>query len=201
MDSDLLFYGEKRATSLLVLLHGWGADAEDLMDLGINLIKDKKSISIVSLKAPYLHPSGEGRQWYGLFPADWSAVPSEVNALSSRLKQISRDLDVFLEKTILLGFSQGAAMALNVGFDLPLAGLISCSGYPHPSWIPSKEQKISVLLTHGINDSIVPFQASEKALTLISETRSNVKLVSFEGGHNIPIEIFSEIRNFIIKNI
>ena len=201
MDSDLLFYGEKRARSMLVLLHGWGADAEDLMDLGKELIKDKKTISIVSLRAPYPHPSGEGRQWYGLFPADWSAVPSEVNTLSSRLKKVSRDLDFLLEKTILLGFSQGAAMALNVGFDLPLAGLISCSGYAHPSWIPKKEHKKSVLLTHGTNDSIVPFQASEQAVNLISETGSNSKLISFEGGHSIPIEIFSEIRNFIITNI
>ena len=71
----------------MVLLHGWGADAEDLIPLaqklriGLGLIK----LDLVALRAPQRHPEGFGRQWYGLFPPDWSAVPSAINDLKIRI--------------------------------------------------------------------------------------------------------------------
>ena len=70
----------------LVLLHGWGADGDDLRPLG-DALKARLggSLDLVSLDAPELHPQGSGRQWYGLFPAQWDAVPAAVNHLQQRL--------------------------------------------------------------------------------------------------------------------
>ena len=66
----------------LVLLHGWGADGDDLRPLG-DALKARLggSLDLVTLDAPELHPQGSGRQWYGLFPAQWDAVPAAINQL------------------------------------------------------------------------------------------------------------------------
>ena len=70
----------------LVLLHGWGADGDDLRPLGNALnARMASTLEVVSLEAPTLQAQGSGRQWYGLFPADWDAVPAAVSQLQQRL--------------------------------------------------------------------------------------------------------------------
>ncbi len=170
----------------LVLLHGWGADADDLIPIGTELAKDHEySIELVSLRAPQVNQEGSGRQWYRLFPPDWSEVPGAVSTLQRRIKDLASP-KIPLEKTVLLGFSQGAAMAIDAGSDLPLAGLIGCSGYPHPSWEPSSHMP-RVLLLHGRTDAIVPFVAAEKLLARFKKSdQFKVNLLAFDGGHEIP---------------
>ena len=82
MAADLLRQPTTQARARLVLLHGWGADAGDLMPLGQALAKAIATpLELVALPAPQLQTQGSGRQWYGLFPADWAAVPAAVEAL------------------------------------------------------------------------------------------------------------------------
>ena len=133
----------------LVLLHGWGANGEDLKPLGDRLAREcSKTLDVVCLEAPEPHPDQPGgRQWYGLFPAQWDAVPAAVEHLKAQLQTPSTS-GLGLERTVVFGFSQGGAMALDGGCALPIAGLISCSGYPHPNWAPP-QQHPPVLLMHG----------------------------------------------------
>ena len=79
----------------LVLLHGWGADGDDLRPLG-DALKARLggSLDLVTLDAPELHPQGSGRQWYGLFPADWDAVPAAVSQLQQRLHQLHGGIEL-----------------------------------------------------------------------------------------------------------
>jgi len=68
------------ATHRIILIHGWGADADDLLPLGKE-ITDRINFDyeVISLRAPGLHPSGQGRQWYGLYPHAWHGAEVEVN--------------------------------------------------------------------------------------------------------------------------
>ena len=189
MTNDHLLRSRPGARHRLVLLHGWGADAEDLLPLGEALTADQPNpVELVALRAPELHPQGAGRQWYALFPADWSAVPAACQELSQRLQSLS-DGDCPLERTVVLGFSQGAAMALASGCDLPLAGLIACSGYPHPGWT-SPQRRPPVLLVHGTRDEVVPFSASKKLQSLLNEDALSprAELQASEEGHTIAAE-------------
>ena len=124
----------------LVLLHGWGANGADLKPLGDRLAREcSKALEVVCLEAPELHPDQPGgRQWYGLFPAQWDAVPAAIERLKAQLQSLSSS-GLGLERTVVFGFSQGGAMALEGGCALPIAGLISCSGYPHPNWAPPQQ--------------------------------------------------------------
>ena len=178
----------------LVLLHGWGADAHDLHPLGAALQPPGENrFDLVSLDAPEPHPQGSGRQWYGLFPAQWDAVPAAVEQLKRRLLHLEGG-ESALKQTVLFGFSQGGAMALHAGCELPLAGVISCSGYPHPDWQPPSEHP-SVLLLHGREDAVVPYEAMERIHGQLNHERC--KTLSFQNGHTIPEEMMRPIQEFI----
>ena len=176
----------------LVLLHGWGADADDLIELGRQLCGERRQL--LALRAPQPHPGGFGRQWYDLQNPSWPDLPRARLALRSRLEALGRSLP--LEHTVLLGFSQGAAMALDGGSELALEGIVACSGYPHPGW-QAKPAMAKVLLTHGKNDPVVPYAASEELLRLLQLQQARVELVSSAGQHGIDAELLPAIRRFI----
>ena len=177
------------AQARLVLLHGWGADADDLMMLGASLAQRVHfPLDVVALPAPEAHPQGIGRQWYGLFPAQWEAVPAAQASLRARLLALAEE-GIPLESTVVLGFSQGAAMALSTGCGLPLAGLISCSGYPHPGW-EAPITRPPVLLLHGREDEVVPSNAAEALASQLKASPADLNLELFSGGHTIPESSF-----------
>lgn len=195
-----LTLGPQLADRRLVLLHGWGADADDLLDLGSALLGDEApEVSVIALRAPLPHPGGFGRQWYDLCLPEWPQLPAARADLLSRLQALARSVP--LERTALLGFSQGGAMAIDVGVGerLPLAGLVSCSGYPNPGWEPQKPL-MPILLTHGTEDPVVPFAASEELARRLQEIGGSVQRVAFSGGHGIAPELFPAIEDFLARS-
>ena len=203
---DLFSSGPEQAHRRLVLLHGWGADADDLLDLGELLAGP--DTHVVSLRAPLQHPAGMGRQWYDLQQPGWPELPQALVALRERLQTLAQSLP--LQQTLVLGFSQGAAMALDVACGggsgsnqdpLPLAGVLACSGYPHPDWQAGRRQPLAsglpVLLTHGEEDPVVPHGASLELQRLLNLGGAQVQLLSFKGGHTIDADLFAPMRSFM----
>jgi len=197
---EVLSHGPQQADQRLVLLHGWGADADDLLDLGELLVGP--AVSVVALRAPLQHPAGMGRQWYDLQQSGWPQLPAALADLSDRLQALGQSVP--LQQTVLLGFSQGAAMALDVasgggdpmGEALPLAGVIACSGYPHPHWEPAAMTR-PVLLSHGRQDPVVPHGASVELERLLVQAGAPTELLSFDGGHSIDPGLFAAMRAFL----
>jgi phospholipase/carboxylesterase len=196
LSKDLLQLGPSEAQQRLVLLHGWGADADDLLDLGSLLVGPE--VSVVALRAPEPHPYGVGRQWYGLQPIDWTQLPAAREALTLRLEELATSVD--LAHTVLLGFSQGGAMALDVGSSLPLAGIVACSGYPHEGWQPAGGTA-PVLLSHGREDPVVPFAASEEVQRRLARAGTSAELLAFNGGHTIDASVLPEIGSFVRQQL
>ena len=193
MDADLLCQPTANARARLVLLHGWGADAGDLMPLGQALAEAIATpLELVALQAPQLQTQGSGRQWYGLFPADWAAVPDAVERLKQRINNLG-STEIPLNATVLLGFSQGGAMAMAAGCDLPLAGLIACSAYPHPNW-QAPVIRPPVLLLHGRHDEVVPHSAALTLKQELGQSNQACDLFSFDNGHAIPVEAQAEMK-------
>lgn len=191
---EALWQGPEQSTQRLVLLHGWGADADDLLELGALLVGPR--VSVVSLRAPLAHPAGVGRQWYDLQQSGWPQLPEARSALRSRL--LALDTSVGLQQTVVLGFSQGAAMALDVATTLPVAGVIACSGYPHPNW-QTEELSLPVLLSHGEQDPVVPHGASLELEQRLKAAGAAVELLSFAGGHSIDPDLFAPMRLFLTR--
>jgi phospholipase/carboxylesterase len=195
-----LVSGPRRGDRRLVLLHGWGADADDLLDLGEALLGvEATAVGVVSLRAPLPHPGGMGRQWYDLGLPGWPQLPDARTDLLRRLRQLGEEVP--LERTALLGFSQGAAMAIDVATsgELPLAALIGCSGYPHPDWQPRRPLG-PILLTHGREDPVVPYAAGEALEKRLRESGGEVTFLPFSGGHGIDPALFPDMANFLARS-
>ncbi len=198
MTEEIVCLNTSNASYRLILLHGWGANAQDLIPLGKALSESlSNDLEVISLNAPCRQSQGVGREWYPLFPPDWSVASSAIDHLRSRIQALATE-DTPLESSAILGFSQGGAMALASGCDLPVAGLICCSAYAHPGWTPP-EHIPPLLLSHGKNDQVVPFQASEKIKNLCTEKGLDANLIPFEGGHEIPIDLLNLFQKNLFK--
>ena len=197
INHEYVSISSQTATHRIILIHGWGADAGDLLTLGRDITeKIDLDCEVISLRAPGIHPSGQGRQWYGLYPHDWNGAEVEVNKLLTTLKNFNTD-QISLRKTILLGFSQGAAMAIDTGFKLNLGLIVACSGYPHPTWFLG-EKCPPLIVSHGIFDDVVPIEASRIIYKKVKSISSELcELVEFDGCHHID----SNLVDFISSKI
>ena len=200
INHEFVSISSQTATHRIILIHGWGADADDLLPIGREIIeKTEINFEVFSLRAPEMHQSSAGRQWYGLYPHDWNAAQREVNRLLISLKKFDID-KIPLKKTILLGFSQGAAMAIDAGCKLDLGLIVSCSGYPHPNWQP-EEKCPPMIISHGLMDEVVPIEASRSIHQKVSCKSSNFcELIEFNGYHQIDLNLIKVIDS-IIKDI
>jgi len=197
IDHEFVSISSQTATHRIILMHGWGADSDDLLIFGKEITeKINLDFEVISLRAPGLHPSGQGRQWYGLYPHDWNGAEVQVKKLLGSLKKFDTN-QISLRKTILLGFSQGAAMAINAGFELNLGLIVACSGYPHPNWDPGKKCP-PLIISHGLFDDVVPIDASRTIYNKVKNKSSKFcELLEFDGFHQID----SNLINFISSNI
>ena len=193
IDHEFVSISSQTATHRIILIHGWGADADDLLNLAEEFKnKINYDFEVISLRAPGLHPSGQGRQWYGLYPHDWNGAEVAVNKLSITLKKFDTN-QISLKKTILLGFSQGAAMAIDAGFKLNLGLIVACSGYPHPNWLPGEECP-PLILSHGTFDDVVPIEASRIIYEKVKSKSSKFcQFIEFDGFHQIDSNLINVI--------
>ena len=196
MITEQISLNSESATNRLVLLHGWGADAQDLLPVGKLLTRGfKDSFEIVSFSAPQAHPSGSGRQWYPLYPHEWEQVSSAVLDLETRVNNLCFE-NIPLEKTLLLGFSQGGAMALELATRKKFQGVFALSSYPHPEWQPSKEMP-PVFLFHGNMDQVVPKEASQRSFDILIKNGMQSELYFFNGGHEIDNDLIEHCSGLI----
>ena len=200
INHEFVSISSQTAKYRIILVHGWGADAEDLLPIGKEIIeKSKVNFEVISLRAPGLHPKNTGRQWYSLYPPDWDEAENEVNKLLLTLRKLD-NYKIPLKRSILLGFSQGAAMAIDAGCQLDLGLIVSCSGYPHPNWKPERKCP-PIIISHGSMDEIVPINASKNVYLKIKNISDNFcQLIEFDGYHQIDLNLIREI-NLKIKEL
>jgi phospholipase/carboxylesterase len=156
-----------KATSLVVFLHGYGADGGDLLGLADALAPHLPDTGFAAPDAPEPCRGGYGRQW---FPIPWLDGSSEVAAaigLAAATDDLNGYLDAQLaahalsaDRLCVLGFSQGAMMAMHVVPRRPaaVAGVVAISGrLLVPERLGEVVSKPPVLLIHGDDDQVVPF--------------------------------------------
>ena len=193
MHHEYVSIGSQNSSHRLILLHGWGADTDDLIPVGKSIIHNLHlEFELISLAAPSCRLNDMGRQWYSLFPPDWTEAKTAVDKLLDTLNAFNKTT-IPLKKTVLLGFSQGGAMAIDAGLSLDLGLVISCSGYSHPKWDPIKNNP--VLLSHGLQDDVVPVNASREILKRLgNEANVNNELHEYNCSHTIHPDFIEVIR-------
>ncbi len=155
--------------SLVVLIHGYGSDGEDLISLGKSWASILPNTLFVAPHGPIaceMNPSGN--QWFGLKDWDPARILKEIQALTP---SFNRYLDGLLktyelppEKLALVGFSQGAMLALHVALHRPrCAGVVAYSGAFLEDPLELKVARPPILLIHGTEDQVLPSSFSQMA--------------------------------------
>ncbi|MEM7489959.1 MAG: alpha/beta fold hydrolase [Pseudomonadota bacterium] len=156
---------------LVIFLHGYGANAADLIGLADPLTPHMPDTAFLAPDAPEeLSGMPGGFQW---FPIPWIDGSSEEAAEAGMIRAVD-DLNAWLDQVIaaegvawsdvvLFGFSQGTMMALHVGprRSESLAGIVGVSGrLLNPEDLADEAvSRFPVLLVHGDQDDVVPIQS------------------------------------------
>jgi phospholipase/carboxylesterase len=184
--------------SLVIFLHGYGADGNDLIGLADPLAEHLPDTVFLSPNAPQRCPANPmGYQW---FPISWLDGSPE-SAMIEGAKDAARILDRYLTEamaeegrtpaeTCVVGFSQGTMMILQVAPRRvePLAGIVGFSGRLNdPEKLPAEiKSRPPVLLVHGDQDQMVPVDSIHAAREGLAEAGIDVRWHISRGiGHGI----------------
>lgn len=199
----------KPAKNLVILLHGYGADGDDLIGLAQYWQQGFPDTTFVAPNAPEpCELSPFGRQWFSLEKYDPDlqrrdpAAGAEVFAsMIEGAKTAQRVVDLFianetnacglsLSETVLVGFSQGTMVSLYTGLRerVAPAGILGYSGALVGGEKLAAEIKCRppVCLIHGEEDDIVPFPALARATKILTDLNVNITAHGCTGlGHGI----------------
>ncbi len=167
--------------SVVVFLHGYGANGADLLGLADPLGEHLPDTLFVAPDAPETIPGmPHGFQW---FPIPWldgsseeeaaRGMSSAIDDLNAFLDALMVDEDVLPEQVALFGFSQGTMMSLHVAprREDPVAGLVAFSGrLLNPELLQDEVvSRMPVLLVHGDADDMVPPQSLPEAAEALEQ--------------------------------
>ena len=154
------------ARQLIVLLHGVGADGNDLIGLAPELAQALPHAAFVAPDGPLpCDMAPYGRQWFSLLDRSPSRM---LEGVRSTMPILDRFLDTELKshglrdaQLAIVGFSQGTMMGLHAGLrrEAPPAGILGYSGVIIGADILAGDLRVRppVMLIHGDEDTVVPF--------------------------------------------
>jgi phospholipase/carboxylesterase len=171
--------GETR--SVVVFLHGYGANGADLLGLADPLSEHLPDTLFIAPDAPEMIPGvPNGYQWFPIPYIDGSSeeesergMDAAVEDLNSFLDALMVDEDILPEQVVLFGFSQGAMMSLHIAprREDELAGVVAIAGrLLRPDLLADEVVGRSpILLVHGDQDDVVPPQSLQLAAEALQE--------------------------------
>ncbi len=184
---------------LVIFLHGYGADGNDLIELGREWARALPHAAFVSPHAPEALPGGffGGRQWFGLETRsehEWEeGVRRAQPALEAFIVAEAARQKLPLGAVALVGFSQGTMMALQTGLRLSEApaAIVGFSGHlAGATRLPAEIKCMPpVLLINGSSDDVIPVEAIHHARTALAAAGVPVEWHVRPGlGHGIDPE-------------
>ena len=196
------------AKQLVVFLHGYGADGNDLIGLAPVLAPLMPDTVFHAPNAPYpCEGNPMGYQWFGISRLDPQLAAAGVRAaapfVDAFLDETMARYGLDESRTALVGFSQGTMMALHVGLRRPrrLAGIIGFSGMlAAPETLAAEiETRPPVLLLHGDSDEMLPHVLTERATETLRRHGLSVRMHIARGvGHGIDQTGLSQAASFLL---
>ena len=191
---------------LVVVLHGRGADANDLADLAPMMDgPEGYRFIFANAPAPFEPYPGMtfGYSWFDGWPPTPESIAESRRLLLEFLDEIAARDPPKDGKMILAGFSQGGLMALDVGFRTaqPLRGIVVMSGGLYEEELPDfrarKDQR--VLIVHGMLDDMIPVVAARRARRVLEDHGIEPEYHEFPMGHHVTPESMKIVTDFIRK--
>ena len=192
---------------LLLLLHGYGSNEEDLFSFAPELPDDSY---VISVRAPYdLQPYGHA--WYAIhFDADENKFSDNVQAkqsveiISSFIDEIVKQYPIDTENVTLIGFSQGAILSYATALTYPekISKVVALSGYFNQEILPEiiDTKAISHLkffVSHGSVDQVIPVDWARKAKPALENLGLEVEYQEYPIGHGVSPKNFYDFKNWL----
>ena len=194
---------------VLILLHGYGSNEEDLFSFATELPEE---YYVISVRAPYdLQPYGHA--WYAIyFDADENKFSDDEQAKTSR-DTIAKFIDSICEKypidstkVTLIGFSQGAILSYATALSYPekVNRVVALSGYLNEKVLAEGFQNKAIgnlkfFISHGSVDQVIPVDWARKAKPFLENLGLEVTYKEYPVGHGVAPQNFFDFKNWLEK--
>lgn len=194
---------------LLILLHGYGSNEQDLFSFAEELPDD---FLIVSAQAP-LEMGHGGYAWFSInFDAnnekfsDLDQAKTAITKISHFIDEIKKKYNTNPSKTFLLGFSQGAILSYALSLQEPnkVQHVIALSGYINEGLLPSKiaeEITTDYYISHGTVDQVLPVEWARKAPVILTKNSLKNEYSEYPVGHGVAPQNFYSFKDWIVKRL
>lgn len=174
---------------VLVLLHGYGANENDLM--GLQPVLDPR-FELIGVRAPIALPGG-GYAWFR----------SDAELLESRAKVIALLEGLKGRKVFLLGFSQGATLIATTQQARPdlMAGAVAIGAKTLSDVVRGGVEKPPLLLMHGSRDQRVPYENAVQLEAALKATGASVELKTYDAGHEISPQMRADLDTWLTRQL
>ncbi len=196
---------------LLIMMHGYGSDENDLFSFANELPEE---LFIISVKAPYpMQPYGNA--WYAInFDADkgkWNdneQAKESLNLIATFIDEAVNNYPVNKNNVSLLGFSQGSILSHAVALTYPekVKNIIALSGYINHDILPEniKQKDYSNLdfyCSHGNVDQVIPVDWARQTSPFLNSLNIKNIYSEFPVGHGVAPQNFYEFKDWLSNRI
>lgn len=194
---------------LVIFLHGYGSNEEDLFELKQEFSPEYIYLSI---QAPMTLAPGS-YQWYGLQPSEQPQVEANVlkhaKLLEDFIQAAVKKYHTSLNRVILIGFSQGAIMSYELALKHPkmVKGIAALSGKILPTLKTQVKpgmnlEGLSIFIGHGTIDDRIPMREANEALALLEKTSIKPTFHSYpKMGHSINQQELNDIKKWMEETL
>jgi phospholipase/carboxylesterase len=187
------------ARQLVLLFHGVGADEADLRPVGERLAREYPEALVASLRAPHRGGFGSGYQWFAIDSIDDATrierVAAELPAFVARIRQWQLETGLGAEATVLIGFSQGAIMALEATTHADadaLAGRVVALSGRYAKLPEAAPAATTLFMIHGKTDPVMHYGYTVEAAQHLVALGGDVVADVVPGlGHAIDAEVLN----------
>lgn len=198
---------KKGKNPLLLLLHGYGSNEEDLFSFAGELPGE---YYVISVRAPYPLPP-YGNAWYALhFDGDMNKFSDNEQAISSRdlvisfIDEVLAAYPIDAEDVTLIGFSQGCILSYAVALSNPekIRRVVAMSGYLNLDIIKSDYtsnafSKLKIFASHGSADQVVPVEWARQAKPILDKLGIENQYKEYPVGHGVAPQNFYDLLNWL----
>lgn len=189
----------------IIMLHGRGADEEDLPGLARYFDPE---LMVISVRAPYPFLQGGGFTWYE-FDVGGSPEPVMFRTSYEKLFTFVDDIlgayPIDPTRLFLLGFSMGTVMSHSLALTRPglFKGILANSGYipegTHLNFAWKQLAGLNVFLAHGIHDPVIPVQLSRHAKGLYEQSPAILEYHEYAMAHQISQESIADMSEWLSR--
>jgi phospholipase/carboxylesterase len=189
---------------LVVVMHGRGADANDLADIAPALDGGCRFVFPNAPKPLEAYPGMTlGYTWFDGWPPAGNSIVESRELLLRFIDEVVERYPTPAGKLIISGFSQGALMALDTGFRTAkkVAGIVVMSGALYEDGMPDlgKPNDIPVLIVHGTDDDMIPVVAARRTRRVLEDHGIEPEYHEFPMGHWVTPESLAVVSEFMRK--